>query len=50
MIHGDFRLDNILLADRIEESLVVDWQTIAYGAVLDDVAYFLGCALPTDVR
>jgi Ecdysteroid kinase-like family len=50
MIHGDFRLDNILLAISSNELLVVDWQTISYGAVLGDVAYFLGCALPIDVR
>ncbi len=29
---------------------VVDWQTVTWGPAMTDVAYFLGCALPDDVR
>ena len=29
---------------------VVDWQTVTVGPALTDVAYFLGCALPTEQR
>lgn len=50
MIHGDYRLDNILLNSQSTDMVVVDWQTIAWGALLGDVAYFLGCALPVELR
>ena len=29
---------------------VVDWQTVAWGPAMTDVAYFLGCALPDEPR
>ncbi len=29
---------------------VVDWQTVSWGPALTDLAYFLGCALPTEDR
>jgi hypothetical protein len=52
LVHGDYRLDNMLFgqagADR--PLTVVDWQTVAWGPAMTDVAYFLGCALPDDLR
>jgi Ecdysteroid kinase-like family len=52
LVHGDYRLDNMLFgqpgADR--PLTVVDWQTVTWGPATMDVAYFLGCALPDDVR
>ncbi|MCV7281075.1 phosphotransferase [Mycolicibacterium flavescens] len=52
LVHGDYRLDNMLFgqpgADRA--LTVVDWQTVTWGPALTDVAYFLGCALPVEVR
>lgn len=52
LIHGDFRLDNMLFgepgADR--PVTVVDWQTVTWGPAFTDVAYFLGCALPVEQR
>jgi hypothetical protein len=52
LVHGDYRLDNMLFgqpeADR--PLTVVDWQTVTWGPAMTDVAYFLGCALPSDVR
>ena len=52
LVHGDYRLDNMLFgepgADR--PLTVVDWQTVTWGPAMTDVAYFLGCALPDDVR
>ncbi|MEO3759229.1 phosphotransferase [Mycobacterium sp. B14F4] len=52
LVHGDYRLDNMLFgqpgADR--PLTVVDWQTVAWGPAMTDVAYFLGCALPVQVR
>ena len=52
LVHGDYRLDNMLFgqpeADR--PLTVVDWQTVTWGPAMTDVAYFLGCALPTGLR
>lgn len=51
--HADFRLDNVLIgvaADRSATVHVVDWQTCRPGPALDDVAYFVGSGLPSDVR
>jgi hypothetical protein len=52
LVHGDYRLDNMLFgtagADRA--LTVVDWQTVSWGPALTDLAYFLGCALPSQDR
>ena len=52
LVHGDYRLDNMLFglegADRA--LTVVDWQTVSWGPALTDLAYYLGCALPTQDR
>jgi hypothetical protein len=52
LVHGDYRLDNMLFgepgADR--PLTVVDWQTVTWGPAMTDVAYFLGCALPDQLR
>jgi hypothetical protein len=47
LIHGDYRLDNMLFgAAGAERPLtVVDWQTVTWGPAMTDLAYFLGCAL-----
>lgn len=47
LIHGDFRLDNMLFDVRggAEPIAVLDWQTTATGRGMTDVAYFLGCGL-----
>lgn len=53
-IHGDYRLDNLLFGKAgtsAPRSLsVVDWQTITYGGVMGEVAYFLGCSVPLEIR
>jgi hypothetical protein len=49
--HGDYRLDNLLFADRASRPVVaVDWQTVFYGPALHDAAYFLGCSLRVEDR
>ncbi len=40
--HGDLRLDNILFTDRKGRAIIVDWQTIAAGPPIGDVAYCVG--------
>lgn len=44
VVHGDFRLDNLLLTPGQRRPVVVDWQTATWGAAASDVAYFLGGA------
>ncbi|MFY9916839.1 MAG: phosphotransferase [Mycobacterium sp.] len=52
LVHGDYRLDNMLFGQpgAARPLTVVDWQTVTWGPAMIDVAYFLGCALPDDVR
>lgn len=45
IIHGDYRLDNLLFDDAGPTVAVVDWQTCAIGPAMHDVAYFLGAGL-----
>ncbi|MDH6195184.1 hypothetical protein M2272_001813 [Mycobacterium frederiksbergense] len=52
LVHGDYRLDNMLFGAQgaVRPLTVVDWQTVAWGPALCDVAYFIGCALPVEQR
>lgn len=47
LVHGDFRLDNVLFGDGppAPAMTTVDWQTVTLGPALNDVAYFLSGAL-----
>ncbi len=49
LLHGDFRLDNLLLAPDGAVT-VVDWQTIAVGLPARDLAYFVATSLLTPDR
>lgn len=51
LVHGDYRLDNILLDLKAETPLtLVDWQTCYWGPILHDLAFFLGLSLTPDFR
>ncbi len=50
IVHGDYRLDNLLLGPGPDDVAVVDWQTIAFGTAASDAAYFIGAGLLPDVR
>jgi len=52
LVHGDFRLDNMLFgAPRSPRPLtVVDWQTVAWGGAMTDAAYFMGSGLRIEDR
>lgn len=54
LVHGDFRLDNMLFAPEGDESTapltIVDWQTASMGRGPADAAYFVGAGLVPDLR
>jgi hypothetical protein len=50
VVHGDYRLDNLLFGEHDDAVAVVDWQTCAHGPALNDVAYFIGAGLLPDER
>src|SRR4051794_13737880 len=50
VVHGDYRLDNLLLTPDGRVAGVVDWQTCTLGAALSDVAYFIGAGLTAEDR
>jgi len=53
VVHGDYRLDNLLFASGSGGAPItaVDWQTAGHGPPVADVSYFLGAGpLPHDRR
>lgn len=53
LVHGDYRLDNMLFGDGdgARPFVAVDWQTVSWGPVMTDVSYMLGGSLaPADRR
>ncbi len=53
LVHIDYRLDNLLIdtSTTPPRISVVDWQSVAIGSPMSDVAYFLGAGLvPEDRR
>jgi hypothetical protein len=52
LVHGDYRLDNMLFGQpgAPRRFVVVDWQTVSCGAAMTDVSYFLGASLAVEDR
>ncbi|QCI92808.1 phosphotransferase [Novosphingobium sp. EMRT-2] len=52
LVHGDFRLDNMLfgVGNGAEPIAIVDWQTTGIGCGLTDVGYFMGCGIGSALR
>jgi Ecdysteroid kinase-like family len=50
VVHGDFRLDNLLYRPDDARPFVVDWQTTSWGCAVADLAYFLGGSLTIEER
>lgn len=50
VVHGDYRLDNLLFDPRGGRTAVVDFQTVVLGAGASDLAYLVGGSLPTESR
>jgi hypothetical protein len=52
LVHGDYRLDNMLFGAEgaRRRFVVVDWQTVSWGPAMTDVSYFLGASLSLEDR
>jgi Ecdysteroid kinase-like family len=52
LVHGDYRLDNMLFGaqEAPRRFVVVDWQTVSWGPVMTDASYFLGGSLTLEDR
>jgi Phosphotransferase enzyme family len=50
LMHGDYRLDNMLFDPDRTRITVVDWQTVGIGLPGRDLAYFTGTSLEPRVR
>lgn len=50
MVHGDYRLDNLLFSTGDDSVAAVDWQTVTFASPARDLAYFLGNSLTTEDR
>jgi hypothetical protein len=50
LLHGDFRLDNLLFDPEVTRVSVVDWQTLGVGLPARDLAYFTATSLDSQLR
>ena len=50
LLHGDYRLDNLMFPPEGDGVVALDWQTATVGPPLRDVAYFLGTSLVPELR
>lgn len=50
LLHGDYRLDNLMFGIDEDDVIAVDWQTVMIGPPTRDLAYFLGTSVDTAVR
>ncbi|MEL6530388.1 MAG: phosphotransferase, partial [Pseudomonadota bacterium] len=52
LVHGDFRLDNMLFDIRGGEEpiAIVDWQTLRPGDGAEDIGYFMGAGIGSKLR
>jgi hypothetical protein len=50
VVHGDYRLDNLLFPPEGDGVVVVDWQTLTVAPPARDLAYFLGTSLTVEYR
>jgi len=50
LLHGDYRLDNLMFYPDTSSVVIVDWQTLSVGLPARDLAYFVGTSLPATER
>lgn len=50
LVHGDYRLDNLLFAPDLSDVVIVDWQTVGMGLPGRDLAFFIATSFEPDTR
>ncbi len=50
LLHGDYRLDNLMFGPDDKSVTVVDWQTLGVGLPARDLAYFIATGLTPELR
>jgi hypothetical protein len=50
LIHGDYRLDNMLFSPEGDQVWIVDWQTLGVGLPARDLAFFTATSLQPELR
>jgi thiamine kinase-like enzyme len=50
LLHGDYRLDNMLFYPNASGVTVMDWQTLGVGLPARDLAYFTATSLKPELR
>ena len=50
LLHGDYRVDNLLFDPERTRVSVVDWQTLTIGLPARDLSYFMATSLAPDTR
>jgi fructosamine-3-kinase len=50
LLHGDYRLDNLMFGPGDTSVTVVDWQTLGVGLPARDLAYFIATGMAPEVR
>lgn len=50
LVHGDYRLDNLLFDPGRSRVTVVDWQTLTVGLPARDLSYFVATSFPASER
>ncbi len=50
LVHGDYRLDNLMFTPGSDDVTAVDWQTLSLGLPARDLAYLVGTGLSVEDR
>ncbi len=50
LVHGDYRLDNLMFTPGSDVVTAVDWQTLSLGLPMRDLAYLVGTGLAVEDR
>jgi hypothetical protein len=50
LMHGDYRLDNLMFDPDSADVAAVDWQTVTTGPPVRDLSYFLATSLSVELR
>ncbi len=50
LMHGDYRLDNLMFPPTGSDVVAVDWQTVTVALPARDLSYFIATSLPVEER